>query len=208
MHPARNDRGSRNPLSNARGLLMATLKFPCSRQSDALERLPFGRKHPTERNRLKFNSVASSRRESGSTVSELARDIGALAKLVRQNTLISSEQNAYHASKRRRCSQTNVKNQLETGRAARRSWRRSGEMGRGTGVGTISRYPYLRKFEISFKHIGGLRGSWRDGAGSKLALVSQMWSPRPVGSRRVAGVVNQAPGRPQFNAQADRQADR
>ena len=47
---------------------------------------------------------------------------------------------------------------------------------------------YLPKFEISFKHISSLRGSWPDGAGSNLALASQIWSRRPIGSRRAAGV--------------------
>jgi|GEM_PF-6926231 hypothetical protein len=53
---------------------MTTLKFPYSRQFDASERIPFGRKHPTKGNRLKFNSMASSRRKSASTFLELALD--------------------------------------------------------------------------------------------------------------------------------------
>jgi hypothetical protein len=58
---------------------MTTLKFPySSREFDASERLPFGRKHPTEGNRLKFNSMASSRRKSASTFLELALDTLAL----------------------------------------------------------------------------------------------------------------------------------
>jgi hypothetical protein len=57
---------------------MTTLKFPNSRQFDASERLPFGRKHPADGNRLKFNSMASSRRKSASTFSELALDTLAL----------------------------------------------------------------------------------------------------------------------------------
>lgn len=57
---------------------MTTLKFPYSRQLDALERLPFGRKHPTKGNRSKFNCMASSRRKSASTFLELALDTLAL----------------------------------------------------------------------------------------------------------------------------------